>query len=239
MGAHFAVDRTGRPYLRLMTKDFIGRLAGGVAALLGVAGCAHAPATQAAPPGSLVLHAESQFVHAQVTPSGIQGPQFNVTRTGTALRGTVYNRAVNVDVNTASGDIHGLLGMSPVDVHVQRDANGVRAKGLIGGYLSDFVERKDVIQGRIGGCSYDLRFVETAYQGFRNCGGSRVEQLSLQVPSTLASWSDAELTAGLALFLTSGAGRSGFQSSTSTSAPPRPMMEAQRPEIHGTRPPLH
>ena len=215
----------------------LGKAAWTWAVALGlVAGCAHSGGTAPVVSATgLVLHTQSHFIRAEVTETGIQGPQFNIARTVDALRGSVFNRPVNLAISPARDEVSGILGTSPLKIQSRHEGAALHTTGLLGGYLSDFVSSAAAIKGRIGPCSYDLRFAGGAYVGFRSCRDRGVEEATLSIPPTFAGWKDAEMAAGLGLFLIA---PSANRSIAFETLRPRPMP-LNSTATRGPRPPMH
>jgi hypothetical protein len=157
------------------------------------------PATMPAE-GRFVLTGISRPVVALITEQGIQGPAHNLGRydNGTAIRGKAYGRDVSITLTDTTAE--GLVGRSPFNLDVSKTPEGVSARGLIGGAPSTFTFSKARINGSVGRCGYDVRFMGDGYSGQRSCGGN-IQQVGITLPPILNTWRDVEVATDLALLL--------------------------------------
>lgn len=181
-----------------------------VGAACGPAPAADAPAREeifgAAGPGEFILLAATgELVSADIEPGRVLGPDVNLGvyapdsgRGGQTLRGVAFNQAVSV---TATGQgATGIVGAMPLQLSVTRAEDGLRARGLVAGALSDYRLDERQLTGVIGRCSYELARSGRYYEGARSCGG-RPHQVTVLLPRGLSSWSDAALATALGLLL--------------------------------------
>jgi hypothetical protein len=152
------------------------------------------------PEGRFVLTGVARPVVALITPTGIQGPAHNLGRydNGTAIRGRAYGQNVNLTLGDVSAD--GVVGKTPFNMQVTRTPEGVTANGLIGGHPSTFTFNKARINGAVGRCGYDVRFIGDGYAGPRSCGGN-IQQVGITLPPILNTFRDIEVAVDLALLL--------------------------------------
>lgn len=174
----------------------------------GLAGCAYtqplhsaSSAGQQGDPNHLVIHAQSQFIDALVTPTAMTGPNINISRSASGLRGEAYGRPVNLSVDPQAEKVDGVIGRQPVQLTVRREGEQVRVQGLLGGRLSDFVTSPQAIQGKIGPCSYQLVWTGGAYEGSRACRRGQIEPMELRIPVSMSQWTPPEFIASLGVFL--------------------------------------
>ena len=84
--------------------------------------------------------------------------------------------------------------------------------GLVAGQLSNWSATKEVIEGKIGVCSYQLGRVGTAYQGTSTCGGQTTVQfpsnilmerinIAIQFPSNILEWKLINIAVLMALLM--------------------------------------
>jgi hypothetical protein len=132
----------------------------------------------------------------------ISGPGVSLGRydeeDGRALRGLVG--AAVVDLRIEEGRVSGAIDNQPVDLKVERKGTSLEVSGLIPGQVSRFRVDEEGMKGLIGGCSYDLVRAGAGFTGRRRCGGS-MQNFTLELPDTMASWSDADIAAVFAIFL--------------------------------------
>jgi hypothetical protein len=165
-----------------------------LAATSGVAACSAAA-------DDVSVRSPSRAESARVTSTGLQGPLTNVSFFGDQLRGRVDGSPVNVRVDDLALRVTGILGEAPVDLQIRPTEQGLQVNGLLGGALSNFEVGPTALQGRIGRCSYDLRWTGDAYEGHRACSGRNIEPVSVQQPRTLVTLPPARFVALLTLML--------------------------------------
>ena len=115
----------------------------------------------------------SQF-DALVSGNDITGPTVNLTRyvegTDRAIRGQVFGLTVDVAVN--GNKANGLVGSTPLDITATRVEEKLHVEGVIRGAPSDFDFSPEVLDGKIGNCTYHLKQTgKPSYMGSRGCGG--------------------------------------------------------------------
>jgi hypothetical protein len=176
-----------------------------LAAACGPAPAPAAPSGPAVPAGHFVHRGagSSQF-SALVDGNDITGPTVNLTRyiegAERSIRGQVFG--LTVDVSVEGNKAHGLVGSAPLDIVVTRMEDKMHVDGVIRGAPTDFDFGPQMIDGKIGNCTYHL--VQTgkpSYQGSRGCGSAAA--VEVEVPDALRAWSDAELAAAMGLMLSS------------------------------------
>jgi hypothetical protein len=174
--------------------------------------CSHAPELARAPTWD-IAHAsnvdtfrvagQSDYWGVRVTNDEILGvqPDFALQRTSDGIQG----RAVGVPVAVRFEDTHGegTYRAAPFSIFVQRTEDGLHAQGLMGGYISNFDLTPDRLVGKIGPCGWDLSWDGTVYAGSRGCG-RRIDKVSIELPATMAGWSDAQVAGALGLLLNVG-----------------------------------
>lgn len=174
-------------------------------------GCATVPPVASAAPGWKLLNAspgaqeiqirsDTQIRRATVTEAGARGPDFDVKRVGGRLQGVTYvDRPVDMQ-QKGNNEIHGRVASESWDLTLSQDGTEVRATGLIGGGPATFWMSPPKIRGSVGVCQFELVWSASNYAGARNCG-PLTDMVQLQIPAGLASWSDPEVAALLAIFL--------------------------------------
>lgn len=116
---------------------------------------------------------------------------------GRAIRGPVDGNVV--DLRIEEGRVSGAIDNSPVNLEVQREGTSLEVNGLVAGRVSRFRVDEQGMTGNVGVCSYDLKRAGAGFAGRRACGGP--ESFTLELPDTMASWSDADIAAVFAIFL--------------------------------------
>ncbi len=170
--------------------------------MAGLIGCA------AGRSGSGAGSAEDTFVvqlggggvlEAKLTQSELLGPDVQVKVSSSGLRGTAFNRPV--DVSWKGDELTGLIGRAPVQLSVKREGEQIVAHGLYGGRLSNFRVSRQGMEGTIGSCGYSLKGSGTEYQGFRGCSQSVQSPTTVRIPPAFWEMPDAEKIALLGLML--------------------------------------
>lgn len=173
--------------------------------------CGPASPAPAAPTGPQVP--AGHFVHrgggssqfdALVSGNDITGPTVNLTRyvegTDRAIRGQVFGLTVDVAVN--GNKANGLVGSTPLDITASRMDEKLHVEGVIRGAPSDFDFSPEVLDGKIGNCTYHLKQTgKPSYMGSRGCGGGAT--VEVEVPAALRAWNDAESGVAIGLMLSS------------------------------------
>jgi len=148
----------------------------------------------------LQLHAGDTVIEAKLSKDGLLGPNVQVQRYGSAIRGRAFNAPVSLQVT--EGRVSGQVGSRPVNLQVNQSNDGVDVNGLFAGQLSNLKIRPTALSGRIGHCDYDLTLAGDHYSGFRTCDGQGFPiPTTLQLPSGMSSLSDAQQVAFLGLLL--------------------------------------
>ena len=134
---------------------------------------------------------------ATINKDGAQGPSIDLGRydDGATLRGTVSGQPFQMQVSGNSAK--GQWGPGPITVQVEETADSLKMNGLVAGQLSNWSATKEVIEGKIGLCAYQLGRVGTAYQGTSTCGG----QVTVQFPSGIAEWKPINIAVLMALLM--------------------------------------
>ena len=134
---------------------------------------------------------------ATINKDGAQGPSIDLGRydDGATLRGTVSGQPLQMTVSGNSAK--GSWGNQPMSVEVQETPGMLKMNGLVAGQLSNWSATKEVIEGKIGVCSYQLGHVGTAYQGTSTCGG----QTTIQFPSNILEWKPINIAVLMALLM--------------------------------------
>ena len=134
---------------------------------------------------------------AVITPNGAQGPSIDLGRydNGATLRGTVSGQPV--DMTVSGNSAKGIWGQGPINVQVEETGDTLNMNGLVAGQLSNWSATKEVIQGKIGLCAYQLGNVGTSYQGTSTCTG----QTTVQFPSNILEWKAINIAVLMALLM--------------------------------------
>ena len=167
------------------------------------------PAASAAPEWKLLnatagtpelqIRSTTQIRRATVTDAGARGPDFDVKRVPGKLQGVTYvDRPV--DMQQRGNGIAGRVAGDSWDLTLEPDGSEMRATGLIGGQPSTFWMSPQKIRGSIGPCQFELVWSADNYAGARSCGPMS-DVVQLQLPAALASWSNPEVAALLAIFV--------------------------------------
>lgn len=134
---------------------------------------------------------------ATINKDGAQGPSIDLGRydDGATLRGTVSGQPLQMTVsgNTAKGQ----WGNQPISVEVEPTPGMLKMNGLVAGQLSNWTATKEVIEGKIGVCAYQLARAGTTYQGTRTCGG----QTTVQFPDNILEWKPINIAVLMALLM--------------------------------------
>lgn len=115
-----------------------------------------------------------------------------------AIRGIIDQTVVDLRVD--SDRVSGAIGNGPVALRVIREDNTLAVRGVMPGRVSHFQIDPSGMRGTIGGCMYSLKREANGFAGRRRCS-STMHNFTLELPQAMASWSDAEVAAVLALFL--------------------------------------
>jgi hypothetical protein len=147
------------------------------------------------------IRSPSRVASARVTSTGLEGPLTSVDFYGDELRGRLDGAPVSLRVDDARLRVTGILGEGPVDLHVRRTEQGLHVSGLLGGALSEYDVGPTALRGKIGRCSYDLRWTGEDYEGRRECSDGNIEPVVVQEPRTLAILPPARFVTLLTLML--------------------------------------
>ncbi len=132
---------------------------------------------------------------AVINKDGAQGPSIDLGRydDGATLRGTVSGQPLQMTVsgNKATGQ----WGQGPITVEVVESDKELKMSGLVAGQLSNWTATKELIQGKIGLCAYQLGRVGNVYQGSTPCGG----QVTIQFPANILQWKPINIAVLMAL----------------------------------------
>jgi hypothetical protein len=153
------------------------------------------PLSCASAPGDLVVRSPTRVFSAtvKVTPDGrnslaaLEGPFTSAALYGDELRGRIEGMPVFLTLDDGAMRITGLLGQQPVNLRVRATDGGYHVSGLFAGILSDYDvawSDRDGLRGKIGKCSYELRWTEpeAAFEGQRACTGGNIEPVFVQEP---------------------------------------------------------
>ena len=172
-----------------------------------LAGCASAPVPSAAPgwrllgatpdTNELQFQTDDSLNRATVTDSAARGPFLDLKRADGKLQGTVRIDQP-VDLEVKGNQISGRVAGDAFDLTLTPEGEETRATGLTRGMPSTFWMSPQRIRGMVGECRFDLVWGAARYTGGRTCG-PRSETMSVLVPASLASWSDPETAALLAI----------------------------------------
>jgi hypothetical protein len=147
----------------------------------------------------------TSLVLLRVDGKHILGPNVNLGRyheeEGRVIRGQVEGSIAELMIR--EDGVIGTLDNNPVRLRVERAGNAIEVAGLVPGRVSRFKIDEEGLRGNIGGCGYNLQRAPGGFAGRRFCGGS-ADNFTLELPDTMASWSDAEIAAVLVLFLRRG-----------------------------------
>jgi hypothetical protein len=162
------------------------------------------PAPSRAEP-ALSLRTDRGAVVLRVSEAEITGPDVSLARVredeGSALRGKAFGQVVSL--SAGGGQVTGLVGTRPVSLTVERIHGALHLEGVIGGEPARFAIGPHAARGRVGRRDYDLAFAGERYEGRRATSGG-TERALLALPPSLASWSDEERAAVLAILLAGG-----------------------------------
>jgi len=173
-------------------------------------GCAHAPPVDSAAPAWTLLNAtpgtdeiqirsDTRLRRATVTDAAARGPDLDLKRVPGKLQGTTYvERPVDLQVKGTA--ITGRVAGDSWDLTLDKDGSEVRATGLVAGQPSTFWLSPARIRGSVGPCRFDLVWSAGNYAGGRTCGPAG-DVVQVQFPAALASWSDPEVAAVLAILV--------------------------------------
>jgi hypothetical protein len=147
------------------------------------------------------VHSPSRVTSARVTSTGLQGPLTSVDFYGDELRGRLDGSPVSLQADDVGMRVSGILGEQPVHLRIHPTPQGLHVGGLLGGSLSEYDIGPTALRGKIGRCSYDLRWTGEDYEGRRECADGNIEPVVVQEPPALASLPPAHFVALLTLML--------------------------------------
>ncbi|MGZ6071855.1 MAG: hypothetical protein ACXWK8_11615, partial [Myxococcaceae bacterium] len=111
------------------------------------------------------------------------------------LRGTVSGQPLQMTVSGNSAK--GQWGNQPISVQVEETPGMLKMNGLVAGQLSSWTATKEVIEGKIGLCAYQLGRVGTDYKGTQTCGG----QVTVTFPNNILEWKPINIAVLMALLM--------------------------------------
>lgn len=154
-------------------------------------------------PAQLAARSEGTSVlSAHVDEQYITGPGVSLGRYDEdgerSLRGTAESNVI--DMHIEEGRVSGAIDSGPVDLAVVRDGTTLEVNGLLAGRVTRFRVDDDGLKGQIGVCSYDLAREGAGFTGRRSCSMTS-QPFRLDMPDTMATWTDADIAAVFAIFL--------------------------------------
>jgi hypothetical protein len=146
----------------------------------------------------LRMRSGERYVQVSIDGDSIFGANWSLKHGGTYIRGFGAGRlAVQITLKGTRAD--GTVLNNPLTVDLKPPENGVtEVSGLFAGSLSNFKISPEIFQGKLGPCSYDLKYTGTRYEGMSSCAGA-ITRTSLDLPVTMASWTDLEVAVVLAI----------------------------------------
>jgi len=175
----------------------------GLAVALVALGCAHAPVESAAPGWTLLnatagseelqLRSDVHMRRATATGAGVRGPDLDLRRAEGKLEGTTYIRRP-VELQQRGNEIVGQVGAEDWDLRLSQDGTEMRVTGLVAGKPTTFWMSPARIRGAVGMCVFDFVWSTGLYSGARTCGVAS-DNVAMQFPAVLATWSDAQVAA--------------------------------------------
>jgi hypothetical protein len=181
--------------------------------LLGLGlGCAGAPPPQGPAPAwafasaspssgkEIQMRSGDRYVQVSIDGTSIFGANWSLTHGGTFIRGFGAGQTA-VQITLKGTHAEGNALNAPLTVDLKPPENGVtEVSGLFSGIISSFKISPEIFQGKLGPCSYDLKFDGTQYAGMSSCAGS-ITRTSLKLPVAMATWTDLEVAVVLAIIL--------------------------------------
>jgi hypothetical protein len=175
-------------------------------------GCAGTPPPPPAPPvwafasasvssgKELRMRSGERYVQVSIDGDSIYGPNWSLTHGGSFIRGFGAAHQV-VQISLKGTHAEGQSLNNPLTVDLKPPENGVTyITGLFAGSISQFSISPAIFSGKLGPCSYDLKFNGKRYEGMSSCNGS-ITPTSLDLPVAMASWTDLEVAVVLAIVL--------------------------------------
>jgi hypothetical protein len=175
-------------------------------------GCAGTPPPPAAPPvwnfasasvssgKELRMRSGERYIQVSIDGDSIYGPNWSLTHGGTFIRGFGAGRQ-DVQITLKGTHAEGQSLNNPLTVDMKPEENGATyITGLFAGSISQFSISPTIFAGKLGPCSYDLKFDGKRYEGMSSCNGL-ITPTSLDLPVALASRTDLEVAVVLAIVL--------------------------------------
>jgi hypothetical protein len=146
----------------------------------------------------LRMRSEGRYIQVSVEGNNIFGPNWSLTHGADFIRGFGPGK-VAVQITLKGTHAEGNIKNAPLTVDLQPRGDGVTyVSGLFGGSLSQFSISPAIFQGKLGSCSYDLKYNGTRYEGSSSCNGL-ISLTSVEFPAAMAAWSDLEVATVLAI----------------------------------------
>jgi hypothetical protein len=194
-------------------REFPMRLHLASVVLLLALGCAGTPPPAVPPPvwafasaspaagKELRMRSGTRYIQVSIDGNSIFGPVWSLTHGGTFIRGFGAGKEA-VQITLKGTHAEGNLLNAPLTVDLKPPDNGLtNVTGLFGGgTISNFNISPTIFQGKLGTCSYDLKFNGTRYEGMSSCAGD-ITPTSLDLPAAMASWTDLEVAVVLAIVI--------------------------------------
>jgi hypothetical protein len=162
-------------------------------------------------PDTFMFKAGTGALTVKVDQSALWGPDVQLSyygadeQSGSALRGKVWRRIVDVDLGETRA--RGFVGGTPLQVAARRDGNLLRASGWVDAKDIELDLGEDKIVASIGDCRYDLHPVKApmprTYEGTRACAGGDPVPTTMRIPRELDAWPAPAAAAGLGILLSS------------------------------------
>ena len=152
-----------------------------------------------APGDRMQVHAVDDTIDVRVTLEGLVGPDVQVSRLGTELRGRAFHQTVQL--SWGSDRITGTVADGPVDLKVVSVGDGIRIEGLYAGLLGNLRISPHEIEGSVGACTYSLRRVGERFEGQHGCRSHPIELANVVLPASLDALPAAERAAFLVVIL--------------------------------------
>jgi hypothetical protein len=170
------------------------------------AGCAHSSshaagagdAAAVGPTGQYSYQSSEGAYTVSLTPTGLSGPNYQLSRTPDAIRGQVGGRTV--DLSWTQDGVTGSYGGQPVRLTLQPTGDGTRVSGLWGGAIGNLVLGPKSLEGKIGRCSYSMGRMGQQLTGQSTCGAAP-SNTTVSLPEGIAQPLDGQSAAVLALLL--------------------------------------
>ena len=161
-------------------------------------------------PDTFMFKAGTGELTVKVDQSALWGPDVRLSyygadsEGGSALRGEVWRRIVDVDLGETRAK--GFVGGTPLQIAARRDGS-LRASGWVDAKDLSLDVGQERIVARIGDCAYDLHAVKAqmprTYEGTRACVGADPVPTTMRVPRELDAWPAPAAATGLGILLAS------------------------------------